>query len=102
MFEAFATPWTLARHTPLSMEFSRQKYWSGRPLPSPGDHHDPGIEPGLLLCRQPSKPPGRFYWSDVRNNSNKYDIKPNQPEVLLTLIEQILAVHKRYDHSLVQ
>ena len=23
------TPWTIARQAPLSMEFSRQKYWSG-------------------------------------------------------------------------
>ena len=25
----FATPWTVARQAPLSMEFSRQEYWSG-------------------------------------------------------------------------
>ena len=30
---------------PLSMEFSRQEYWSGLPFPSPGDLLDPGIEP---------------------------------------------------------
>ena len=30
---------------PLSLEFSRQKYWSGLPFPSPGDLPDPGIEP---------------------------------------------------------
>ena len=30
----------------LSMEFSRQEYWSGLPFPSPGDLPDPGIEPG--------------------------------------------------------
>ena len=28
------------------MEFSRQKYWSGYPFPSPGDLPSPGIEPG--------------------------------------------------------
>ena len=26
-------------------EFSRQEYWTGLPLPSPGDLLDPGIEP---------------------------------------------------------
>ena len=31
----FATPWTAAHQAPLSMGFSRQKYWSGVPLPSP-------------------------------------------------------------------
>ena len=30
-----ANPWTAAYQAPLSMGFSRQKYWSGVPLPSP-------------------------------------------------------------------
>ena len=29
------TPWTAAHQAPPSMGFSRQKYWSGLPLPSP-------------------------------------------------------------------
>ena len=33
----FATPWTIAHQTLLSMVFSRQEYWSGLPLPSPGN-----------------------------------------------------------------
>ena len=41
----FATPWTVAHQAPLSMEFSRQEYWSGLPFPSPGDLPDAGIEP---------------------------------------------------------
>ena len=32
----------------LSMEFFRQKYWSGLPFPSPGDLPDPGIEPATF------------------------------------------------------
>ena len=40
----FVTSWTVARQAPLSMEFSRQKYWSGLPFPSPGDLPNPGIE----------------------------------------------------------
>ena len=31
-----ATPQTAAHQAPLSMGFSRQEYWSGVPLPSPG------------------------------------------------------------------
>ena len=31
-----ATPWTVASKAPLSMEFSRQKYWSGLPFPTLG------------------------------------------------------------------
>ena len=33
----FATPWTIANQATPSMKFSRQKYWSGLPFPSPGD-----------------------------------------------------------------
>ena len=39
-------PWTVAHQAPLSIEFSRQEYWSGLPFPSPGGLPDPGIEPG--------------------------------------------------------
>ena len=28
-----------------SMGFSRHEYWRGLPFPSPGNIHDPGIEP---------------------------------------------------------
>ena len=41
----FATPWTVAYKAVLSMEFSRQEYWSGLPFPSPGALPDPEIEP---------------------------------------------------------
>ena len=37
---------TISYQAPLSMEFSRQEYWSGLPFPSPGDLPDAGIEPG--------------------------------------------------------
>ena len=30
----FVTPWAVAHQAPLSMEFSRQEYWSGLPFPS--------------------------------------------------------------------
>ena len=36
------------RLAPLSMELSRQEYWSGLPFPSPGDCPNPGIEPVSL------------------------------------------------------
>ena len=29
----FVTPWTVAHKVPLSMEFSRQEYWSGVAIP---------------------------------------------------------------------
>ena len=54
-----ATPWTVARQAPLSMEFSRQEYWSGLSLPSPGELHDPGTEhrsPALQADSLPTEP----------------------------------------------
>ena len=35
--QLLATPWTVAYQAPPSMGFSRQEYWSGVPLPSPGN-----------------------------------------------------------------
>ena len=43
------TLWTAAHQAPLSMVFSRQKYWSGLPCSPPGDHPDPGMEPASLM-----------------------------------------------------
>jgi len=43
------------------MDFPRQEYWSGMPLPSPGDLTDPGIElgtPALQADSLPFEPPG--------------------------------------------
>ena len=57
-----ATPWTVAYQSSPSMGFSRQEYWSGLPLPSPGDLPDPGIEPRsptLQADTLPSEPPGK-------------------------------------------
>ena len=58
----FATPWTVTYQAPLSMEFSRQEYWSGLPFPSPEGIPNPGIEPGshaLQADTLPSEPPGK-------------------------------------------
>ena len=44
--QLFVTPQTVAHQAPLSVEFSRQEYWSGLPCPSPGHLPDPEIEPG--------------------------------------------------------
>ena len=58
-----ATLWTVACHASLSMEFSRQEYWSGMPCPLPGDLPNPGIKPrspslqeDSLPCEPPRKP----------------------------------------------
>ena len=50
-------PWTAICQTALSMEFSRQEYWSGLPFSTPWDLQDPGIKLVSFVC-----PPltGRF------------------------------------------
>ena len=47
--QLFATLWTIAHQTPLSMGFSRQEYWSGLPFPTRRDLPDPEIEPASLM-----------------------------------------------------
>ena len=64
--QLFSALWTVACQAPLSMEFSRQEYWSGLPYPTPGNLPDPGIEPrslvspaltgGLFTTEPPGKP----------------------------------------------
>ena len=57
----FATPWTVTHQAPLSIEFYRQEYWSGLPLPTPGDLPDPGIKsmslafPALVFTTVPPR-----------------------------------------------
>ena len=41
--------WTETHQAPLSMEFSRQEFWSGLPFPTLGDLPNPGIEPVSLV-----------------------------------------------------
>ena len=47
-----ATPWAVAHRAPLSMGFSRQKYWSGLLFPLQGIFLAQGLILGLLHCRQ--------------------------------------------------
>ena len=56
--QLFVTPWTVAHQAPLTMEFSKQKYWSGLPFPTPGNLPDPGIEPTSLASPELV---GRFF-----------------------------------------
>ena len=60
--ELFAAPWTVAHQNSLSMDCSRQEYWSGLPFSSPGDLPDLGIKPwppSLQVDSLPSEPPGK-------------------------------------------
>ena len=70
----FEVPWTVACKAPLSMEFSRQEYWSGEPFPSPGELSNSGIKPtslGLLHWQVDSLPLARPGKPLVLQNMNK-------------------------------
>ena len=59
---SFVTPRSIEYQTPLSMEFSRQEYWSRQPFPSPGDLSNPGIKsrpPMVQADYLPSEPLGK-------------------------------------------
>ena len=58
----FVTPCTAVHQAAMSMEFSRQEYWSVLPFPSLGDLPDPGIEhtsPALAGGFSTSELPGK-------------------------------------------
>ena len=53
--QLFAALWVVACQAPLSLEFSRQEYWSEFPCPLPGDLPDQRLYLRLLWllhCRQ--------------------------------------------------
>ena len=57
-------PWTVACQAPLSMDFSKQEYWSGLPFSCPADLPDPGIEsmsPTLQADSLPTELPAKTY-----------------------------------------
>ena len=56
--DSFATPLTVVCQGPLSIEISRQEYWSELPFPSLGDHLNPGIELASLASHALA---GRFF-----------------------------------------
>ena len=66
--QLFVTPWTVACQDPLSMEFSRQEYWSGLPFTTPGDLPDPKIKAASLASPALA---GGFFTTESLGNSGK-------------------------------
>ena len=81
----FVTLWTVAWQAPLSMEFSRQEYWSTLPFPAPEDLRDPGIKPVSLVSPALA---GRFFTTEP----------PGKPGNHVTLILIHLPRMKRSFH----
>ena len=64
----FATPGTVDCQTPLSMEFSRQEYWSWLLFHTPRDLLDPGTEPTSPMS---SALAGRFFTTEPAPHTHK-------------------------------
>ena len=85
-----------ALQAPLSMELSRQEYWSALPFSPPGDLPDPGIEPaspalagGFFTSVPPVKPQAGHYIEITM-------ITENYPDVFNKLI---WGLHKELVHQ---
>ena len=77
--QLFVTSCTAARQVRLSMEFSRQEYWSGLPFPSPGDLPNIAIE--LVAFLSPALA-SRFFtisatWTEFRMKQTEMFHLPN-------------------------
>ena len=71
----------IAREVPLSVEFSRQEYWSGLPFPSPGDLPDSRIEPGSPAFQADSllsEPPGKHIIYISRSTDDRNIVQRSQ------------------------
>ena len=76
----FVTPWTAARHAPLSIRLPRQEYWSGSPFPPPGHLPNPGIE------RESPALAGRFFTTEPPGKPNSF--AHSMPTVSIGELEQ--------------
>ena len=85
--QLFTASWTVACQAPLSMEFSRQGYWSKFLFPTPKDHPYPGIEPTTLMSPALA---GRFF-TTTHLGSSQYNSYQN----LLQIHSQLILVNCR-------
>ena len=86
--QLFAALLTVACQAPLSMEFSRQEYWSKFPFPTPEDLPDTGIE--LMALMSPTLA-GRFFFTTTQLGSSQYKSYQN----LLQIHSQLILVNYR-------
>ena len=91
-FWLFATPWAVAYQAPPSVEFSRQKYWSGLLFPSPGDLPYPGIKPRSSALQAEDAFELRCWrrllrvpWTAIRPNQFLKEINPEYLLEVLTV-----------------
>ena len=66
--QLFETPWTTACQALLSMEFSRQEFWSELTFPPQVDLPDPGMEP---TCPASPSLAGGFFTTEPHGKPSK-------------------------------
>ena len=79
--QLFANPWTVALQAPLSVEFSKQEYWSGLPFPISRDLPDAGIKPAY-----PASLAGEFFAI----------APPRKPHMAIMSIQKVHNVVNRF------
>ena len=79
--------WRSIHQPPLSLESSRQEYWSGLPFPSPGDLPDREIKPV-----SPESPAltGKFFTTGTTWEARTVNELPNSLSIMHTLFLQSL------------
>ena len=86
-------PMDYSPQAPLSMEFSRQEYWSGLPFPSPGDFLHPGIKPGSPALQADSLPSG------LLGKQRSYKESPKRRQNLMLSTHQSSSNHALYSEG---
>ena len=74
------TLWTIAHQAPLSVEFSRQEYWSGLPCPPTRDLPNPGCSPSAIQLQCPED------WN-IQIDETKVSCSSLDPEVTSASLE---------------
>ena len=91
MSSYFVTLWIIGLRALLSMEFSRQEYWSELPFPSPGDPPAPGIEP-----MSPVSPvlAGGFFTTAPPGNPHNPSVQFSSVHFSLSVVSDSLRPHE--------
>ena len=78
----------VAHQAPLSMEFSRQEYWSGLPFPFPEDLSDLGIESVSSALQMDSLPSEPQTEKKMRQVETRVSSLPRGPSLMYSVAER--------------
>ena len=94
------TSWTIAHQAPLSIEFSRQEYWSGLPFSSPGDFPNPGIEPGSPALQVDSFLEFSCFFCDPKDVGNLISGSSTLASLVAQMIKHLITMEETCIQSL--